>query len=298
METAHDIDPTRPTAIAFAGYPTAGCQTEYAPLGVIGVNDYFGWYPGPGGVLFDRTKLSAYLDAVRKCYPRQAIMVTEFGAEANREGPPEEKGTYAFQQDFINYHLGVYATKPWLSGALYWALNEFRVKPDWEGGNPRPNPPLFQKGLLTLRRLVAQARVDGRAALVHADAPVHPAREVGAARHAGVSRGCAGGPVTAGSTTRRRSGRGRRSLRRSWPRRRTGAGSASGSGIPPEGETFGPVADAIAAATAAALVLVGAVPALERVRAQEQHEEEDAQRERHEVQAAEDDHQLLVGRHA
>ena len=65
-------------------------------------------------------------------------MVTEFGAEANREGPVEEKGTWAFQQDFVNFHLGVFASKPWLSGAIYWALNEFRVKPDWEGGNPRP----------------------------------------------------------------------------------------------------------------------------------------------------------------
>ena len=42
-------------------------------------------------------------------------MVTEFGAEANRDGPAEEKGTYAFQQDFVNYHLGVFATKPWLA---------------------------------------------------------------------------------------------------------------------------------------------------------------------------------------
>ena len=52
-------------------------------------------------------------------------MVTEFGAEANRDGPVEEKGTWAFQQDFVNYHLGIYAQKPWLSGAVYWALNEF-----------------------------------------------------------------------------------------------------------------------------------------------------------------------------
>jgi beta-glucuronidase len=148
VQTAHDIDPTRPTAIAFAGYPTTGCQTEYAPLGVLGVNDYFGWYPGPGGILFDRAGLSPYLDQLRKCYPHQALVVSEFGAEANRDGPVEEKGTYAFQQDFVNYHLGVYAQKPWLSGAIYWALNEFRVKPDWEGGNPRPNPPIFQKGLL------------------------------------------------------------------------------------------------------------------------------------------------------
>ena len=31
---------------------------------------------------------------------------------ANRDGPPEEKGSYAYQQDFVNYHLGVFATKP------------------------------------------------------------------------------------------------------------------------------------------------------------------------------------------
>jgi beta-glucuronidase len=148
-EIAKDIDPTRPTSIAFAGYPSAGCQTEYAPLDIVGVNEYYGWYPGPGGKLFDREGLGPYLDSVRKCYPRQAIVVTEFGAEANREGPVEEKGTYAFQRDFVNYHLNVFAGKPWLSGAVYWALNEFRVKPDWEGGNPRPAPPVHQKGLLT-----------------------------------------------------------------------------------------------------------------------------------------------------
>jgi beta-glucuronidase len=148
-EIAKDIDPTRPVGIAFAGYPSAGCQTEYAPLDVVGVNEYFGWYPGPGGKLFDPKALSPYLDQVRKCYPRHAIVVTEFGAEANRSGPVEEKGTYEFQREFVRFHLGVFASKPWLSGAIYWALNEFRVKPDWEGGNPRPAPPVHQKGLLT-----------------------------------------------------------------------------------------------------------------------------------------------------
>ena len=148
-EIAKDIDPTRPTSIAFAGYPSAGCQAEYGPLDIVGVNEYYGWYPGPGGKLFDRDGLSAYLDSVRRCYRRQAIVVTEFGAEANREGPAEEKGTWTYQQDFVNFHLGVFASKPWLSGGIYWALNEFRVKPDWEGGNPRPAPPVHQKGLLT-----------------------------------------------------------------------------------------------------------------------------------------------------
>jgi beta-glucuronidase len=146
---AKSIDPTRPVGLAVAGYPSAGCQSEYRPLDVIGINEYFGWYPGPSGSLFDRTKLSGYLDGVRRCYPRHAIMITEFGAEANRDGAAEDKGTYAFQQDWVNYHLGVFATKPWLSGALYWAINEFRVRPEWEGGNPWSIPPIHQKALIT-----------------------------------------------------------------------------------------------------------------------------------------------------
>jgi beta-glucuronidase len=147
-QQAKALDPTRPVGYAVAGYPTAGCQKAYDPLDVIGVNDYFGWYPGPNGVIADRDALSDYLDSVRACYPNKAIMATEFGAEANRSGPVEEKGTYEFQQDYINYHYGVYATKPWLSGALYWALKEFRVRPEWEGGNPRPEPPIHQKGVV------------------------------------------------------------------------------------------------------------------------------------------------------
>jgi beta-glucuronidase len=143
------LDRTRPVAIAILGYVTAGCpQAAYAPVDFIGINDYFGWYPGPGGSIFDPERLSGYLDAMRACYPTKALAVTEFGAEANRDGPVEEKGTWAAQEAFVNYHLGVYAQKRWLSGATYWALNEFRIHPAWEGGNPRPQPPIHQKGLL------------------------------------------------------------------------------------------------------------------------------------------------------
>ncbi len=147
--TSKRLDPTRPVGYAVAGYPAAGCQPEYGPLDVLGVNEYFGWYPGPNGQVADRSLLSDYLDTVHGCYPDKALVVTETGAEANRDGPVEEKGTYAFQQDFVNYHFGVYATKPWLTGAMYWALEEFRVRPGWQGGNPRPLPPLHQKGLIT-----------------------------------------------------------------------------------------------------------------------------------------------------
>ena len=157
---ARRADPTRPVGLAVAGYRTAGCQSEYAPLDIIGVNVYFGWYPGPSGQIADRSLLSEYLDGVRRCYRRKAVMVTEFGAEANRDGPAEERGTYAFQQDWINYVTGVFATKSWLSGALYWTLEEFNVRPEWDGGNPWPSAQLHQKAVITMAGVKKPAFAD------------------------------------------------------------------------------------------------------------------------------------------
>ncbi|TML80687.1 MAG: hypothetical protein E6G07_05975 [Actinobacteria bacterium] len=143
----HSLDPTRPAALAILGYPTVPCQrSAYAPLDLLGVNTYFGWYPGPNGSVADRTRLGPYLDSLRKCYPSKAIAVTEFGAEANRKGPVEERGTYAFQADWNNFTLGIFAKKPWLSGALGMLMN-FHCRPTWSGGNPHPSPPMHTKGV-------------------------------------------------------------------------------------------------------------------------------------------------------
>ena len=159
-------------------------------------------------------------------------MVTEFGAEANRDGPPEEKGSYAFQQDFVNFHLGVYASKDWLSGAVYWALNEFKVRPGWDGGNPRPTPPrsLHQKGLLRYGDLSRKpAWEDLRRGYTAVEAG-RLGSAAGAARRS--ARAAARGPGGA-----RGPAGGRR--RRSWERSRTLGGTASGSGTPPDGEVLG-----------------------------------------------------------
>ena len=147
---AHQLDPTRPVAMAVSDWPGVPCQSAYAPLDVIGANEYFGWYDAGGGTTDDRDGLSPWLDSVRACYPSKAVMVTEFGFEANRSGPVEERGTYAFQADSAAFHLGVFATKRWLSGALYFALQDFAVTPNWAGGNPWPDPPFLHKGLFDL----------------------------------------------------------------------------------------------------------------------------------------------------
>ncbi len=148
VATVKRLDPTRPVGLAVAERPDAPCQDSYGPLDVVGINDYFGWYTGPEGVVADRDDLSTYLDQVHACYPAKAVVVSEFGVEANHEGPVEEKGTYAFQQQFVRHQLGVYRTKPWLAGAIYWTLREFKINTTWDGGNPNPVHPLHQKGLL------------------------------------------------------------------------------------------------------------------------------------------------------
>lgn len=142
------LDDTRLVGIAFAGYPSAGCQKGYRPLDALGVNLYFGWYTGRLGEIADRTRLSDYLDQLHRCYRNKAIFATEWGAEANRDGPVDEKGTYAFQEQWVRDTLSVFDRKPWLAGVLYWTLQEFRIRPEWDGSNPWPTSPLHQKAVI------------------------------------------------------------------------------------------------------------------------------------------------------
>jgi beta-glucuronidase len=146
---AHRLDPTRPVGMAVNAYPGSPCESfAYAPLDVIGWNDYFGWFSAGGGGDDDRDYLSAYMDKLRACYPKKAMLVTEFGFDANMDGPVEVRGTYAFQSNSAAFHLGVFATKSWLSGALYFPLQDFANSPNYTGGNPWPDPPWDQKGLI------------------------------------------------------------------------------------------------------------------------------------------------------
>lgn len=142
------IDPTRPIGIAMAPSPSNDCQAGYSSLDLIGMNTYHGWYIGTDGSIADRELLSGELDKIRKCYPKKALLISEFGFEANRDGAPEERGTYQFQREMMDFDLGVFASKPWLSGQIYWALQSFRVRPNWDGGNPFPVSPIHEKGVV------------------------------------------------------------------------------------------------------------------------------------------------------
>jgi beta-glucuronidase len=145
---AHRLDPTRPVGMAVSNWPGLGCQGAWNPLDVIGDNEYFGWFDAGGGGSDDRDGLSPFLDTVRACYPNKAIMITEFGFDGSRDGPVEERGTYEFQANSVAFHLNVFATKRWLSGAIYFALQNYVAFPQYSGGDPRAEPPYNQKGVV------------------------------------------------------------------------------------------------------------------------------------------------------
>ena len=145
---AHRLDPGSLASMAVGDWPGLPCDPAYAPLDVIGLNEYFGWYDVGGGATDDRDALSPFLDSVRACYPTKALFVSEFGFDANRDGPVEERGTYQLQADAAAFHLGVFASKPWLSGAIYFLLQDSVAYFGYTGGNPWPDPPFLHKGLL------------------------------------------------------------------------------------------------------------------------------------------------------
>ena len=124
-------------------------------LDVLGVNDYFGWYRAvidnrPDLPPSTTADLSTYLDQVHEANPDLPIVITEFGAEASRSGPVEQKGTYEFQRKFALDHIAIHSSKRFVNGSIYWALRDFRVHQTWQGGAPDEyaNPPWHNKSLI------------------------------------------------------------------------------------------------------------------------------------------------------
>ena len=146
-----DLDPTLPTSVDLLSWPGFAKQRAYARFDLLGVNSYFGWYEGkpkhPTGNLDD---LEPYLREMRRMYRRQAMVMTEFGAESTMEGPAHVKETYAFQSQYLQRNLDVIRRLGFMSGAIYWTLREFAVKPRWDGGALRdvPRDSIHNKGLI------------------------------------------------------------------------------------------------------------------------------------------------------
>ncbi|HEY3187656.1 MAG TPA: glycoside hydrolase family 2 TIM barrel-domain containing protein, partial [Solirubrobacteraceae bacterium] len=79
---ARSLDPTVPVAADVLAYPSLPFDPTYRAFDALGVNSYFGWYPGkpdrPTGTVEDT---GPYLRRWHDRYPGQALVLTEFGAE-------------------------------------------------------------------------------------------------------------------------------------------------------------------------------------------------------------------------
>lgn len=148
-----DLNPTLPTSVDTLSYPGYARQEAYAAFDLLGINSYFGWYPGKENHSTANIRdLGPYLKGMRAMYPDAGLVLTEFGAEATMTGPPTEKQTYAFQEIYTRDVLGAVRAAPTLSGAIYWTLQEFAVKPLWDGGAKLPGVDrnaIHHKGLIT-----------------------------------------------------------------------------------------------------------------------------------------------------
>jgi len=154
---ARGLDPTVPVAVDVLAYPSLPYDPTYRAFDALGVNSYFGWYSGkpdrPTGTV---GQLGPYLRMWHDRYRAEALVLTEFGAEATENGPAGEKQTYAFQADYLRQMLRAIAASP-ADGAIYWTLREFAVKPFWDGlenATPRPDvavDSIHNKGLISYR---------------------------------------------------------------------------------------------------------------------------------------------------
>lgn len=190
-DITRDLDSTVPVSVDLLSYPSIPRQEAYAAFGLLGINSYYGWYKGKPGKRSTASlaDLDPYLRRMRLKYPEQAMMLTEFGAEATYEGPVAVKETFAFQDRYLNRTLDVVDRLDWMSGAIYWTAREFYVKPEWDGGALRRGirrDAIHNKGLIAYdgkpKPAFATAARRFRATPVYDDVPRAPASDPAAPR--------------------------------------------------------------------------------------------------------------------
>jgi Glycosyl hydrolases family 2, TIM barrel domain/Glycosyl hydrolases family 2, sugar binding domain/Glycosyl hydrolases family 2 len=136
---ARQLDPVAAVGLDTLCYPGFPAQRIYSKLDVLGIDSYFGWYPGlPGHSIANFDQLAPFLRQSHARYPRQALVVSEFGAEGVFDGSAASKGSYQFQSDYLRRTYAVLDQLAFMNGSIYWALRDFAVAPGWRGGAEFP----------------------------------------------------------------------------------------------------------------------------------------------------------------
>ena len=152
----HDLakmeDPDRLT-VAVSGYGQVDRRTNLH-ADIQGINRYFGWYEGRIGGVRD------WVDGMERDFPGYAVMLAEYGAEANidqQEEAPSDRGRYfsqfypeTFSTKYHEIHWAAIREHPYLAASYIWNTFDFAVPATAQGGVPARN----MKGLVTFDRSV------------------------------------------------------------------------------------------------------------------------------------------------
>jgi Glycosyl hydrolases family 2, TIM barrel domain/Glycosyl hydrolases family 2/Glycosyl hydrolases family 2, sugar binding domain len=151
-------DPGRMVGVDVWGdHPPKRAGALYAQADAVAETDYSGWYDSPRSSPAQlRAQMRARLRAMERTFAGKVLVISEFGAEANRLNPPGSPGSYSFQARVLAAHISVYAADPRLTAMFVWLLSDYPLTPAFEGGsihNVLPHVRLIeginQKGLFT-----------------------------------------------------------------------------------------------------------------------------------------------------
>jgi beta-galactosidase/beta-glucuronidase len=154
----HRLDPGRPAAVDVWGtHMPAVAGPMYRHVDAIGATNYEGWYAdtfSPPATV--QAGIDGWLAQLRRAFPGKVLVVSEFGAEANRLNAPGAPGSEQFQARLLTQHIRSYEAAAWLDGELVWNLQDFALSPSFAGGSIRTQVPAIrlvrginQKGLFT-----------------------------------------------------------------------------------------------------------------------------------------------------
>lgn len=143
-ELAHELDPTRLTAVAAVS--TCDINAEYLKIpDLVAYNHYFGWYGG------DTSMNGPWFDNFHKVNPKIPIGVSEYGCEGldwHTSTPTQGDYSEEYQAYYHEELIKTLFTRPYIFATYVWNMFDFAADARNEGGEPGIN----HKGLVTFDR--------------------------------------------------------------------------------------------------------------------------------------------------
>lgn len=139
----------------WGSHPPRFAGPAFAHLDAVGLTEYIGMAELAGAPAEQQdARVRERLDGLRAALPGKAIVVTEFGANANQRNAAGRPGSLEYQAALLRRRIALYAARPDVAGMLVWVLRDYAVSADFSGGSLRGrvaglrlSGPLSEKGL-------------------------------------------------------------------------------------------------------------------------------------------------------